>query len=197
MNKHQLIQHLKNYSFSDKIIKAFEKVPRENFLPESLKEHAYDDNALPLEKGATISQPYTIAFMLELLEVKPDDKILEIGSGCGYVLALLSHLTKNKIYGIEIIKSLAEKSKKILSFQKNIHVSTKNGFSGLPEKAPFDRILISASSEKLPVHLYSQLKPNGIIVTPVKNSIYQIKKQSNKITEKEFPGFIFVSLISK
>ena len=194
MNKSQLLQHLKNQSFSEKIIKAFEKVPREEFIPSSLKHYAYEDNALPLESGATISQPYTIAFMLELLELKSKQKILEIGSGSGYVLALINEITKGEIYGIEIISSLAKKSKQHLKKYKNIKIINNNGFHGLPEKAPFDRILISASSEKLPIHLYKQLSQEGIIVTPVNSSICQIRKSNSKITLKEFPGFIFVPL---
>ncbi len=194
MNKPQLIQHLKSHKFPEEIIQAFNKTPRENFIPEKIKPHAYEDTALPLEKGATISQPYTIAFMLNLLEVKPNNKILEIGSGCGYVLALLSHLTKNKIYGIEIISTLAEKSKQYLKNYKNITVLSQDGSQGLSEKAPFDRILISAAADKLPTHLYNQLFLKGILVTPVQNSIYQIKKSQNKFLEKEFPGFIFVPL---
>ncbi|MBI2452444.1 protein-L-isoaspartate O-methyltransferase [Candidatus Pacearchaeota archaeon] len=196
MEKQQLLNYLKNY-FPEEIIKAFKKVPRENFLPENLKDLAYEDTALPLGYGATISQPYTIAFMLSLLELKKGQKILEIGSGCGYVLALLAEITKSKIYGIEIIKPLAEQSKKTLKKYKNIKVFCKNGFSGFPEKAPFDRILVSASANTFPEHLYSQLKPNGIIVVPVRDSIFQIKKQNGKIKIKEFPGFVFVNLVNE
>ncbi len=200
MNKTQLITGLKNYGFSEEILRAFEKVPRENFVPESLKEYAYYDDALPLEEGATISQPYTIAFMLNLLELKKESKegekqrILEIGSGSGYVLALLSEITKGEIYGLEIIESLAEKSKKILKKYKNITVYNKDGSKGLPEKAPLDRILISAAADEIPKHLFFQLEDKGILVAPVGNSIFQIKKEKGKIRIKEFPGFVFVPL---
>src|SRR3989338_4865976 len=114
MIKSQLISSLKSEKFPDKIVCAFVKVPRENFITENLKPFAYEDTALPLEKGATISQPYTIAFMLKLLKLKPKQKVLEIGSGCGYVLALLEEITLGEIYGVEIIKSLAEKSRQNL-----------------------------------------------------------------------------------
>ena len=196
MNKEHLLSQLKSEGFSQGIIKALAKVPREDFVPENLREYAYSDEALPLEKGATISQPYTIAFMLNLLELKPKQKILEIGSGCGYVLALLSEITDGKIYGVEIIKSLAEKSKQYLKNYKNITVLSKDGFRGLKEKAPFDRILISAAADKLPEHLYSQLTEKGILLAPVNNSIFQIKKENGKIKIKEFPGFVFVPLVT-
>jgi len=195
MNKSQLIENLKAQGFSKEITEAFSKVQRENFIPKKLRLLAYEDTALPLEKGATISQPTTIAFMLTLLEPKPKQKILEIGSGCGYVLALLSNISQqSKLYGIEIIQELAKKSKTYLKNYKNITIFSQDGSNGLPAKSPFDRILISASAKTLPKHLYKQLSPNGILVTPVNNSIYQIKKQDNKITEREYPGFIFVPL---
>ena len=197
MNKNQLLKSLRLHGFSKEIIGAFKKVKRENFLPKNLKRYAYEDNALPLEKGATISQPYTIAFMLSLLDLKQGQKILEIGSGSGYVLALISQIIKEgKIYGIEIISSLAESSKKVLSKNKKIKIFNKDGLYGLPKYAPYDRILISAAAQEIPEHLYPQLKEDAIIVTPVKNSIFQIKKHKNKITIKEFPGFVFVPLVN-
>ncbi|MBU0760356.1 MAG: protein-L-isoaspartate(D-aspartate) O-methyltransferase [Nanoarchaeota archaeon] len=196
MNKSQLLTSLKK-QFPSKIVKAFAKVPREDFVPKELKSEAYLDTALPLEQGATISQPCTIASMLSLLELNQKQKILEIGSGCGYVLALLAEISQaSEIYGIEILKSLAESSKENLSTYKNITIINKNGSQGLNEKAPFDRILISASADKMPEHLFQQLKDNGILVTPVNNSIFQIKKQNNKLSTKEFPGFVFVPLIN-
>jgi len=197
MNKQELITHLKNEGFSRDIIRAFEKVSREKFIPEKMKSLAYYDEALPLENGATISQPTTIAFMLTLLELKKGQKILEIGSGSGYVIALMNEITKGKIYGIEIIKSLAQKSKARFKKNKNIKILNRNGENGLPEEAPFDRMLISASADKIPKHLYNQLKPNGILVTPVKYSIWQIKKTKKGFMEKEYPGFVFIPLISK
>lgn len=197
MDKQELLSSLKSHGFSEKIVAAFAKVPREDFIPKNFKRFAYEDIALPLEKGATISQPYTIAFMLSLLDLEDNQKILEIGSGCGYVLALLAEISKgNKIFGIEIIKSLAESSKKFLKSCKNIKVINKNGVSGLEEEAPFNRILLSASSDSLPENLYHQLANNGIIVAPVNESIFRIKKQNGKIQINEFPGFTFVPLQS-
>jgi len=195
MTKSELIKSLKKKGFPDKIISAFEKVKREKFVPENLQAYAYEDIALPIEDGSSISQPYTVAFMLDLLDLKQGQKILEIGSGSGYALALISEIIKSgKIYGIEINKRLAIKSKKALAKDSNIEIISRSGFSGLPQFAPYDRILISASAPQIPRNLYSQLKDPGIIVAAVKQSIYKITKQNGNIEEKEFPGFAFVPL---
>lgn len=194
MNKEELIKKLKSQGFSSKIVSAFEKIRREDFISKELKKYAYEDEPLPIGYGATISQPYTIAFMLNLLELKDRLKILEVGSGSGYVLALMNELSKNsEIYGIERIEELVEKSRKIL--KKNIHVIHNDGYFGLKEKAPFDRILVSASADEIPKNLIEQLNNDGILVCPIKNSIFKIKKEKNKINKKEYEGFIFVPLV--
>jgi len=176
MNKFQLIQSLKSRNFPRKILEAFEKVPREKFIEEKYKTHAYEDIPLPIGNKATISQPYTIAFMLNLLELKKGQRILEIGSGSGYVLALLAEITKGKIFGVEIIKELAEKSRKVLKSYNNITLINKSGKNGLIEHALYDRILLSATAQAVPNNLITQLKKEGILVAPVKNSIVKIKK---------------------
>ena len=195
MDKKSLIICLKSKRFEKNIIDVFKKIPREDFIPKELKAQAYEDTALPIGHGATISQPYTIAFMLNLLELKKGQKILEIGSGSGYVLAILESITKGKIYGVEIIKELADSSKKTLKNYKNIKIINQSAKIGLPKFAPYDRILISASANEVPYHLIQQLKENGIIVSSVKNSIVKIKKSKDKITTEEFPGFVFVPLV--
>ena len=196
MNKKELIEHLRRYKFSNKILKAFSKIKREKFISKNLIKYAYEDEPLPIGKGATISQPYTIAFMLSLRELKDNLKILEIGSGSGYALALMNEISKNsKIYGIERIKTIAEKSKKVIK-AKNIKIICGDGSKGLEKFAPFDRILISAACPKIPKHLYLQLSNKGIIAASVQNSIFQIKK-NKKIEIKEFPGFVFVPLIER
>ena len=204
MNKPQLMSHLRKQGFSENIVKAFEKVKREEFVLPEHKAYTYEDNPLPIGFGATISQPYTIAFMLDKLELEknPKLKVLEIGSGSGYVLALLKEITKGKIYGVEIIKELVDKSKETLKKlnYKNIKVINKSGFKGLPENAPYDRILVSAACSNLETakNLVSQLKENGIIVASVKWSVFKIKKEKGEITEvKEFPGFAFVPLVEE
>ena len=203
MNQKQiLIKSLNEKGFSKKILNAFSKVKREDFVPENLKSRSYEDIPLPLGFQQTISQPYTIATMLSLLELKRDLKILEVGSGCGYVLALLSNIVgKNgKVFGIEIIKELAEKSKENLKSYKNVEIKIGNGRLGLPEESPFNRILISAGYKEIPKPLISQLKEKGIIVAPIGNAYgqdliaYQKINQKLKLKEK-IPGFIFVPLI--
>ncbi len=192
MNKEDLIKILKSDGFSKKTIEAFEKVNREDFTPKEFKEFAYENEPIHLAKESTISQPSTIAFMLDLLELKDNLKILEIGSGSGYVLALINEISKNsKIYGIEIISELVKKSKHILEKNKNIKIIEGNGSKGLKEYAPFDRILISAEANEIP-QILDQLKENGILVVPIENSIWKIK--TNPLIKEEFPGFIFVPL---
>jgi protein-L-isoaspartate(D-aspartate) O-methyltransferase len=196
MKKEELIRNLKNQGFSDNIIEAFTKVKREDFIPKELKSLAYEDTALPIGFEQTISQPYTIAFMLRLLEIKDNQSILEIGSGSGYVLALISKLAKNlKIYGIERIKRIAEKSQEILKDNKNIKIIHADGSNGLLNYSPYDRILFSAALDEIPYKLNKQLKFKGILVAPVKDSIICMKKEvgENKITQ--FPGFVFVPVL--
>lgn len=198
MNKDELLASLKKKGFSESIIRAFEKVKREDFVPEHLIGYAYEDIALPVMAGSTLSQPSTIGFMLDLLDVKDNRKVLEIGSGSGYVLALLAEMNPSgKVYGIELLKELAVKSMKYLEIKKNVEVVIRNGSGGLPEHAPYDRILISASCQEVPRHLLSQLTDEGILVAAVKQSIIQIKKSAGQTIEKEFPGFAFVPLVSE
>ena len=202
MNKQQILDSLKARGFSDDIVEAFSKVKRENFLPEELKKDAYEDTALPIGEGQTISQPYTIAMMFSLLDLKKSQKVLEIGSGCGYASALMSKIvgSKGKVFGIERIKELSDKSKKNLKVYANIKIYNRDGSLGLKEKAPFDRILISAGYKEIPEPLIMQLKENGIIVAPVgseyNQSLIAVRKVKGKIkTIKEIPGFVFVPLI--
>ena len=216
MDKVQLLKHLKQRGFSKEILNAFLKVKRENFIPVKLKKRAYEDNALPIGNSQTISQPYTIAVMLSLLKLKQRQKVLEVGSGCGYVLALISEIVgikstarctpnckiKGQVFGIEIIKELTEKSKQNLKDYKNIKIYNKNGSEGLSKQEPFDRILISAGCRKIPKTLLSQLKNNGIIVAPVgskyEQSLVAVQKKKNKfIIKKRIPGFIFVEFVER
>ena len=162
MIKEDLILEFKKQGFSEKIVEAFEKIERKDFIPKKYKIFSYEDIALPIGKKQTISQPFTIAFMLDLLELKNNQKILEIGSGSGYVLALINEISKNsELFGIERIPELEERSKRILKNFKNIHIFCRDGSKGFPEEAEkklFDRILISATSEKIPQKLVKQLR---------------------------------------
>ena len=195
MKKEELITSLKK-KFPKEIIKVFGEVDRSKFIPEGKKPLAYEDIALPLGFGQTISQPYTIAFMLTLLEVKNKQNLLEIGSGSGYVLELLSHLNpQGKITGIERIISLFESSKEKLKNCKNVGVVYGDGSKGFKKNAPYDRILTSAATDEIPEKLIEQLVVGGILVAPVKDSIVVIKKNKKKHDIWKYPGFRFVPLI--
>ncbi len=187
MSKNALLAVLEAHGFNNSIIKAFKAIPRKIFIPIGERKYAYEDVPLPLVNGATISQPSTIAFMLKLLELEDEQNVLEIDSGSGYVLALISEISKkSRIYGLEIIKELVDLSQKILIRYQNISIIHKDGSKGLPEKALFDRILVSAASDKIPIHLYSQLKKDGIIFVPMQHSIFQIKKTGEYVEKKNF-----------
>ena len=202
MNKQQLIERLRTMGFSEKILEAFSAVKREDFIPEELQRDTYEDTALPIGHGQTISQPYTIALMLSELDLNEGQKVLEVGSGSGYVLALISRIVgkKGKVLGLEVIKKLAKKSKETLENYRNIKVYNKNGSGGLPEEAPFDRILVSAAVREIPKKLLSQLKEKGILVAPkgpvFEQNIVVIQRQGDKfITKTEIPGFVFVPFV--
>jgi protein-L-isoaspartate(D-aspartate) O-methyltransferase len=201
MDKPQLIQSLKSKGFHERILGAFEKVKREDFLPENFKKLAYEDIALPITNDQTMSQPSTIALSLSLLKLKDNHKVLEIGSGCGYVLALMSEIVgeKGKVYGVEIVKNLADKSiQNLEEYNKfnNIKVYSRNG-KVRTEEAPFNRILISAALEGVPKEILEQLDDNGLLVAPIGPGSMQtltlIRRIGDKfVIEKEIPGFIFV-----
>ncbi|MBX4212134.1 protein-L-isoaspartate O-methyltransferase [Candidatus Pacearchaeota archaeon] len=196
MDKEELLSSLRARGFSGPILDSFAKVPRENFVLPRFKDFAYEDTALPLVEGATISQPSTIAFMLQLMELRKGLKVLEIGSGSGYVLSLLKEITHGKIYGLEISPTLVRRSKELLSDKKNIHVIHKNGVKGLLSHAPYDRILASASFKEVPYYLTKQLKVGGILVMPVHHSIVKLKKTLLGMEESRYPGFSFISMMN-
>lgn len=198
MNKESLLKHLGFQGYSEKILRAFDVVRREDFIPAELNFFAYADGPLPLGYNSTISQPSTIAFMLKLLELENQSnlKILEIGSGSGYVLALMNEISQNSsFFGIEINSEVGQNSIYNLKNYENIKILLRDGKNGLPEEGPFDRILLSAASENNPYHLLNQLKDSGIIVSPVLNSIVKIKKVGHEAIVEEFPGFVFVPLL--
>jgi len=201
MNRKQLISSLRKKGFSRKILGAFSKVNREDFVLPSLIERAYEDIALPIGYGQTISQPYTIATMLELLSLKKGQRVLEIGSGCGYVLALLSEIVgkKGEVFGVEIVKELAEKSRINLR-NYEIKVYNKNGVDGLGENAQYDRILISAGCEEVPEKVLEQLKDDGILVAPVGSRYEQTLTAYKRVKDKfkvigRIQGFVFVRFV--
>jgi len=204
MNKSQLLKSLKEQGFSKQVLDAFLKVKRENFVPRNLGHLAYEDRPLPLDSNqeTTISQPSTIAIMLNMLDLKQEQKVLELGSGCGYVLALIAEIVgeKGEVYGVEIMPKLAEKSRENLKNYENVHVYNKNGRQGLEQVAPFDRILISAACEEIPKKVLEQLKYSGIVVAPIgseyEQTLRSIQRNKNKFNPiKDIEGFMFVKFV--
>lgn len=177
------------------VLSAIRNVPRHEFVPEELQSKAYDNTALPIGYGQTISQPLIVAHMTELLEIDPGDKILEIGTGSGYQAAVLAELTAN-VYTIEIVPELATRAKKILNElgYKNVNSKVGDGYIGWQEYAPYDGIIVTCAPEDIPQPLIDQLNPGGVIVIPVgeKNQTQMLvvvrKSKNGKIyQEKQFP----------
>ncbi len=194
--KSNLLNSLKEQGFEERIVQAFEKVKREEFVPFIQKGLSYEDIPLPIGQGQTISQPSTIAFMLSILNVKDGEKVLEVGSGSGYVLALLSEINKEgKIFGVERIEELLHLSKEKLEKFPNVKIFKAQKEFGLKKHSPFDKILVSASAEEIPKELVEQLKIGGVLVIPVKDSILKLEKQKTESKITEYEGFAFVPLV--
>ena len=170
--KQMLEQQLKWRRITDaQVLKAMEKVAREKFIPESLALRAYDDLALPIGEEQTISEPYVVAFMTQAAALKPDDKVLEIGTGSGYQAAVLAEIV-SEVFTIEILPNLAAAAEKRLGplGYSDIHVRAGDGYLGWPEAAPFDAILLTASPDTVPLPLQAQLKEGGRLVVPLGGS---------------------------
>jgi protein-L-isoaspartate(D-aspartate) O-methyltransferase len=184
----------------DKVIEAMLKVPREIFVPEGEKDNSYFDGPLAIGFGQTISQPFIVAYMTELLEIEGIEKVLEIGTGSGYQTAVLAEIVQ-EVYTIEIVEELGKKAKNILQDQlyySNIHFRIGNGREGWPEFSPYDRIILTAAPSDFPRSLFSQLNENGIAIAPVGDffqTIMQYRRVKNKINEKSLIGVSFVPLI--
>jgi protein-L-isoaspartate(D-aspartate) O-methyltransferase len=185
---------------SRKVIRAFGDVPRENFLPDGLRGLAYSDTPLPIPGGQTISAPHMVAVMSEYLDVEANHKILEIGAGSGYQAAILSKIAlRGRVYTIEVVLELTDFAKKNLAGYKNVRVFSGDGSIGLPEYAPYDRIIATAGCPSIPRPWMDQLKEGGRIVAPVGGMYEQrlilVEKKDGKILETDlnFPC-VFVPL---
>lgn len=205
---HSLINNLiqEGYLKTPRIIDAFRNTDRADFVPEDLRSEAYINAPLPIGWGQTISQPLTVAFMLELLQPQKGDKILDVGSGSGWQTALLAHIVgpKGRVFAIELIaelKSFGEKNAAKYNFIKKgiAKFICADGSKGLPKEALFDKIIAAAAvAEKIPEAWKKQLKVGGRLVTPVGGSIWLLAKiGEDKFKEKEFPGFAFVPLVQR
>lgn len=204
MGMDSLIQELINLGYlkTPIIIDAFRNIDRAHFIPAEYADVAYINEPLPIGHGQTISQPLTVAFMLELLRPEEGNKILDIGSGSGWQSAILSEIVgeKGRVFAIELVpelKTLGEKNTGRYNFSR-LKFLSGNAEEGLPEEAPFDRIIAAASCERIPNAWKDQLAVDGRMVVPVKNSIVLLTKdKENHIIEKEFYGFAFVPFITK
>jgi protein-L-isoaspartate(D-aspartate) O-methyltransferase len=184
---------------SSLLTKAFLEIPREHFLHENYRMHAYEDTSLPTLEGESASQPRVIAQVLELLQVQEGMRVLEVGSGSGYMLALLSKLVgvKGKVFGIELNEKLVEFStQKIKELKlKNVKIIAGDGALGLEKEAPFDRILVSAAVPFVPPALFKQLKEKGHIIAPIGDSFSQqllkMSKFQGKIIKREIEGNLY------
>ena len=183
-----------------KVLEVMRRVPRHLFVPERQRGAAYEDRPLPIGEGQTISQPYIVALMSELLELQGSEKVLEIGTGSGYQAAVLSHLAQ-EVYTIEIIPALAARAKETLARlgRDNVSVKTGDGFYGWEEKGPFDAVLITASAEKIPDPLWRQLREEGRLVMPLGRERYgqrlvRVRKTAGKQLIENVTEVVFVPM---
>ncbi len=151
-----------------RVIDAMEQVPRHRFVPDRYREQAYADHPLPIGHGQTISQPYIVAFMTEALQLRPDETVLEVGTGSGYQAAVLAEIARD-VYTIEIVEALGERAIRILDElgYDNVHLRIGDGYKGWPDKAPFDAVIVTCAPDRIPQALVAQLKEGGRMIIPV------------------------------
>ncbi len=183
------------------IVNAFYKIDRAKFVRQEYSERAYEDQALPIESGQTISQPSTLAYMLELLQPLEGEKVLDVGAGSGWSTALLGHIigAKGRVYGVEIMPALMEVGRRNLLSAEiyNALIVPAEKTLGYQKEAPYNKILVSAYMDEVPQSLIDQLCDGGTMVIPIKNDIVKITKvDQNNIQIQNFPGFLFVPLIN-
>lgn len=199
--RRKLIEELREKGIKDeRVLQAFDAVPRHFFLDNAFAEQAYSNMAFQIGSGQTISHPYTVAFQTELLEIKKGDKILEIGSGSGFQTSILCEMGA-KVYSIERHKELHLKARNILRhLHYNARLSFGDGYKGLPTFAPFDKIIITCGAPGVPQELVNQLKVGGVMIIPIGEGVEQQMKRIKKISETElkeedFGVFRFVPML--
>jgi len=184
-----------------RVLAAMRKVPRHLFVPPKFQPLAYTDSPLPIGYDQTISQPYIVAFMTEALQLKPEDRVLEIGTGSGYQAAVLAEPTR-EVYSIEIVEPLAkEAAERLLSLgYRNIHVRAGDGYRGWPEAAPFDAIIVTAAPTHVPAPLLDQLREGGRLVLPLGRGIQdlvRIQKTSHGLKRETLLPVLFVPMVGE
>ena len=185
----------------ENVLEAMRKVPRHLFVPEEYRYESYRDGPLPIGRGQTISQPYIVAIMTELLKIDSASKVLEIGTGSGYQAAVLAEIS-DSVYTIEIIPELGRRAEKILDSlgYKSVHVRIGDGYLGWPEAAPFDAVIVTAAAPKIPQPLVDQLKEGGRMVIPVGEfgqDLYLIIKQKDGLVKQSVIPVRFVPMTGK
>jgi len=201
--KNALINSLKAEGIRDeKLLEVLADIPREDFIPKALRRQAYENAALPIDKEQTISQPYVVAYMTEILKVNKNHKVLEVGTGSGYQGAVLARLCR-RLFTVERHYPLYEKASALFKKMNIFNITTLfgNGMKGWPEQAPFDRIMVTAASDKIPAALLEQLKDGGIMVIPVGEQgkdqyIYRIRRKNDDFIEEKLMPVKFVPLLS-
>ncbi len=182
------------------VLAALERVPRHEFVPEQYRDQAYGDHPLPIGYGQTISQPYIVALMTELLQLKNTDRVLEIGTGSGYQAAILAEIVA-EVYTVEIIEALAIEARERLKRlgYHNVHVRHGDGYYGWEEHAPYDAIIVTAAPDHIPQPLVQQLKDGARMVIPVgppgsHQTLWLVTKEKGTITKRSVTGVLFVPL---
>lgn len=202
VRKIRLVLELREYGIADsKVLSAIEKIPRENFVPKSFRNQSYENIALPIAEGQTISQPLIVALMTEALELEQTNKVLEIGTGSGYQTSILSILSR-RVYSIERIKSLLINAEKVFNKLKLTNIVTKHadGNLGWKEQIPFDRIIFTAATKEISETIINHIKDNGIIVAPMITNNNQVLtkfvKKKNKLNSEKISDVLFVPNLS-
>jgi len=198
--RHKMVEYqIKARGIQDaRVLEVLRKIPRHLFVPENLKDQAYNDEPLPIGSGQTISQPYIVAYMTEQLHLEGTERVLEIGTGSGYQAAVLAELVQ-RVYSIEIIPELSYQAQKVLDIlgYTNIEFKIGNGYFGWPDAAPFDAIIVTAAPEKIPQTLIDQLKIGGRMIIPVGDffqNLYLVEKKEDGIKKENKLPVRFVPL---
>jgi protein-L-isoaspartate(D-aspartate) O-methyltransferase len=198
VERHLVERGIKN----PRVLDAFRTVPRHRFLPPKSQRLAYDDESINIGEGQTITPPYDVAFMTEVLDPKPSDRVYEVGTGSGYQSSILSRLVK-EVYSVEIHRKLGERAAAVhkdLGYT-NIHTRIGDGYEGWPDAAPFDAIIVTCAPQKIPQPLINQLKEGGRIVIPLgdrfSQTLHLLVKRGGKLTDKELKPTLFVPMTGR